>query len=263
MIGATGIAIATTLVRLDQRCPARRHAAGSAGSLPSTRPSAAACSASVVATPLHGGRGVRRWCACSSRWFAPANGLLVQAVALIAPRRRRGLLVYLGAARAARRGQLPRSDQGPAAPRRRLATSRAPVYVAVQQCEGRVIMQGRPRRSVLYMPGSNERALEKAKTIPADALIFDLEDAVAPDAKVLAREQVCAAVKGGGYGGREIVIRRQRARDAVGHRRICSPPAMPSPTPSSCRRWCIPATSSAPPRSCKACMPRRRSGCGR
>ena len=68
-------------------------------------------------------------------------------------------------------------------------------------------MQGRPRRSVLYMPGSNARALEKAKTIPADAFIFDLEDAVAPDAKLLAREQVCAAVKGGGYGGREIVIR--------------------------------------------------------
>jgi citrate lyase subunit beta / citryl-CoA lyase len=68
-------------------------------------------------------------------------------------------------------------------------------------------MQGRPRRSVLYMPGSNERALEKAKTIPADALIFDLEDAVAPDAKPLARDQVSAAVKNGGYGGREIVIR--------------------------------------------------------
>jgi len=68
-------------------------------------------------------------------------------------------------------------------------------------------MQGRPRRSVLYMPGSNDRALEKAKTIPADALIFDLEDAVAPDAKGLARDQVCAAVKNGGYGGREIVIR--------------------------------------------------------
>ena len=68
-------------------------------------------------------------------------------------------------------------------------------------------MQGRPRRSVLYMPGSNERALEKAKTIPADALIFDLEDAVAPDAKPLARDQVAAAVKNGGYGGREIVIR--------------------------------------------------------
>src|SRR6478672_9244305 len=68
-------------------------------------------------------------------------------------------------------------------------------------------MEGRPRRSVLYMPGSNERALEKARAIPADALIFDLEDAVAPDAKVLARDQVCAAVKSGGYGGREIVIR--------------------------------------------------------
>jgi len=57
------------------------------------------------------------------------------------------------------------------------------------------------------MPGSNERALEKAKPIPADALIFDLEDAVAPDAKPLARDQVSAAVKNGGYGGREIVIR--------------------------------------------------------
>jgi citrate lyase subunit beta/citryl-CoA lyase len=68
-------------------------------------------------------------------------------------------------------------------------------------------MQGRPRRNVLYMPGSNERALEKAKTIAVDALIFDLEDAVAPDAKPLARDQVCAAVKNGGYGGREVVIR--------------------------------------------------------
>jgi len=68
-------------------------------------------------------------------------------------------------------------------------------------------MQGRPRRSVLYMPGSNERALEKAKTIPADALIFDLEDSVAPDGKALARDRVSAAVRNGGYGGREIVIR--------------------------------------------------------
>ncbi len=49
-------------------------------------------------------------------------------------------------------------------------------------------------RSVLYMPSSNARALEKAKTIPADAIIFDLEDAVAPDAKETAREQACAAV---------------------------------------------------------------------
>jgi len=65
----------------------------------------------------------------------------------------------------------------------------------------------RPRRSVLYMPGANARALEKSRSLPADALIFDLEDAVAPDAKVLARKQVAEAAKSGGYGKREIVIR--------------------------------------------------------
>lgn len=65
----------------------------------------------------------------------------------------------------------------------------------------------RPRRSVLYMPGSNARAMEKAREIPADALILDLEDAVAPDAKEEARAQVVAAVNQGGYGKREIVIR--------------------------------------------------------
>lgn len=65
----------------------------------------------------------------------------------------------------------------------------------------------RPRRSVLYMPGSNMRALEKAKTLAADALILDLEDAVAPDQKATAREQVCQAVINGGYGGRELIIR--------------------------------------------------------
>jgi len=64
-----------------------------------------------------------------------------------------------------------------------------------------------PRRSALYMPGSNARALEKARELPADVLILDLEDAVAPDAKETAREQVCAAVKAGGYGRRELVIR--------------------------------------------------------
>jgi len=68
-------------------------------------------------------------------------------------------------------------------------------------------MTVRPRRSVLYMPGSNERALEKARTIPADSLILDLEDAVAPDAKPMAREKVCAATKNGGFGRREVVIR--------------------------------------------------------
>ena len=65
----------------------------------------------------------------------------------------------------------------------------------------------RPRRSVLYMPGSNARALEKAKTLPADGVILDLEDAVAPDAKAAARDQVVAAVKAGGFGVREVFIR--------------------------------------------------------
>jgi citrate lyase subunit beta/citryl-CoA lyase len=65
----------------------------------------------------------------------------------------------------------------------------------------------RPRRSVLYMPGSNARALEKAKTLPADGVIFDLEDSVAPDAKETARRQVADAVKAGGYGRREVFIR--------------------------------------------------------
>ncbi len=65
----------------------------------------------------------------------------------------------------------------------------------------------RPRRSCLYMPGANARALEKAKAINADSLIFDLEDAVAPEAKLEAREAVCSAVKAGGYGTRETVIR--------------------------------------------------------
>jgi citrate lyase subunit beta/citryl-CoA lyase len=65
----------------------------------------------------------------------------------------------------------------------------------------------RPRRSVLYMPGSNARALEKARSLPADALILDLEDAVSPDAKELARAQVAEAVAAGGYGTREILIR--------------------------------------------------------
>jgi citrate lyase subunit beta / citryl-CoA lyase len=65
----------------------------------------------------------------------------------------------------------------------------------------------RPRRSVLYMPGSNARALEKAKTLPADCLILDLEDAVAPDAKATARQQVADAVTAGGFGSREVIMR--------------------------------------------------------
>lgn len=65
----------------------------------------------------------------------------------------------------------------------------------------------RPRRSVLYMPSSNERALEKAKSIACDALIFDLEDAVAPDAKDAARANAVAAARSGEYGHREVTIR--------------------------------------------------------
>ncbi|MEO8889740.1 MAG: CoA ester lyase [Jatrophihabitantaceae bacterium] len=64
-----------------------------------------------------------------------------------------------------------------------------------------------PLRSVLYMPGSNARALEKAKALPADALILDLEDAVAPEAKASARQQVCDAAASGAYGKRVMTIR--------------------------------------------------------
>lgn len=65
----------------------------------------------------------------------------------------------------------------------------------------------RPRRSVLYMPGSNARALEKGRALPADGLILDLEDSVAPEAKIEAREQIASALDAGGYGEREIGIR--------------------------------------------------------
>ncbi|MGC2717058.1 MAG: CoA ester lyase [Pseudolabrys sp.] len=65
----------------------------------------------------------------------------------------------------------------------------------------------RPRRSVLYMPGSNVRALEKAKALPVDGVIVDLEDSVAPEAKEAARKQAADAVKAGGFGGREVFIR--------------------------------------------------------
>ena len=65
----------------------------------------------------------------------------------------------------------------------------------------------RPRRSVLFMPGSNARAMEKARELAADGLIFDLEDSVAPDGKETARAQIAAALKRGGYGGRERLLR--------------------------------------------------------
>ena len=75
----------------------------------------------------------------------------------------------------------------------------------------------RPRRSVLYMPGSNARALEKARGLAADGLILDLEDAVAPDAKDEARRQVCAALAAGGYGRRELLVRVNGLATPWGH----------------------------------------------
>jgi citrate lyase subunit beta / citryl-CoA lyase len=68
-------------------------------------------------------------------------------------------------------------------------------------------MSVRPRRSVLYMPGSNARAIEKARELPADGIILDLEDAVAPDAKAMAREQIRKALEKGGFGDREVFVR--------------------------------------------------------
>src|SRR6202165_4072861 len=65
----------------------------------------------------------------------------------------------------------------------------------------------RPRRSLLFMPGSNARALEKARNLPADGIILDLEDSVAPDAKALARDQIAQAIGAKGFGKREVLIR--------------------------------------------------------
>jgi citrate lyase subunit beta/citryl-CoA lyase len=65
----------------------------------------------------------------------------------------------------------------------------------------------RPRRSLLFMPGSNTRALEKARILPADGLILDLEDSVAPEAKGLARDQIAQAIAAGGFGKREVWVR--------------------------------------------------------
>jgi len=75
----------------------------------------------------------------------------------------------------------------------------------------------RPRRSILFMPGSNPRALEKARVLPADGLIFDLEDAVAPEAKDTARAAVAAAVTVGGYAPRELILRVNPLDTAWGH----------------------------------------------
>ena len=80
-----------------------------------------------------------------------------------------------------------------------------------------MLKTGRPRRSVLYMPGSNARALEKGRTLAADGLILDLEDAVAPGAKETARDQIRDAIKEGGYGKRELIVRVNPMDTSWGH----------------------------------------------
>src|SRR6266536_1599190 len=85
----------------------------------------------------------------------------------------------------------------------------------------------RPRRSVLFMPGSNPRALEKARALPADGLIFDLEDAVAPEAKEMARAAVAAAVTAGGYAPRELVVRVNPVDTVWGHADLAAAATLP------------------------------------
>jgi len=85
----------------------------------------------------------------------------------------------------------------------------------------------RPRRSLLYMPGSTPRALEKARGLPADGLIIDLEDAVALDAKEAARAIVAAALAAGGYGTRELVLRVNPLDTPWGHADLAAAATMP------------------------------------
>lgn len=95
-------------------------------------------------------------------------------------------------------------------------------------------MTARPRRSCLYMPGANAKALEKAKTLAADVVLLDLEDSVAPEAKAEARAQVAAAVAAGGYGKREVVVRVNAlatpwGRDDIAAAGVAKPDGMLAP----------------------------------
>ena len=85
----------------------------------------------------------------------------------------------------------------------------------------------RPRRSLLFIPGSNPRALEKARSLPADGLIIDLEDAVAAETKEEARAIVAAALAAGGYGGREIVLRVNPLDTPWGHADLAAAATLP------------------------------------
>ena len=106
------------------------------------------------------------------------------------------------------------------------------------------------------MPGANERALEKAKGIPADALILDLEDAVAPDAKADARDRVCAAATSGGYGAQGGDDPGQRARHPVARRRPRAPRPRPGPPPWWCPRSTRSTTSAPSSRASTPAAPR-------
>lgn len=90
-----------------------------------------------------------------------------------------------------------------------------------------MILPPRPRRSLLFMPASNPRAMEKARGLPADGLIFDLEDAVAPGAKAAARSSVAAAVAAGGYGRRELVVRVNALDTVWGHADLAAIATLP------------------------------------
>ena len=85
----------------------------------------------------------------------------------------------------------------------------------------------RLRRSVLFLPGSNQRAIDKARTLPADAVIFDLEDAVAPEAKDEARAGVAAALRAGGYPPRELILRVNLLDSAWGHADLAAAATLP------------------------------------
>jgi citrate lyase subunit beta/citryl-CoA lyase len=91
----------------------------------------------------------------------------------------------------------------------------------------RVAQTIRPRRSVLFLPGSNPRAIEKARALPADGVIFDLEDAVAPETKEAARAGVAAALAAGGYAPREVILRVNPLDTPWGHADLAAAATMP------------------------------------
>ena len=103
-----------------------------------------------------------------------------------------------------------------------------------------------PYRSVLYMPGSRPRALEKARSLPADALILDLEDAVAPSEKPNARALVAEAVEAGGYGGRKLLVRINGFDTEWGEADMARA-ALAGPDAVLLPKVEAPSTSSAPP----------------